>query len=554
MGDQQEKLKQPEFKVREESTVTLSVEPEPGSEASTEQKSLPAPVSAQPPKEQASKSESPEQDAKEWPPADDLPERPKFKLNSRPVSGGLLRHRLLVGGCLLFSMSFMALSVLDFSPLVKTTGQVNTSMQFVPDKDTAELPLNTEYVDTQWVNGKYEPQDDAFRRIREDRWNSESKYGFANRQGKIIIPPTFNEVYQFQDGRAAFRNEAGRWGFIDESGKVVIKPVYLQVMDSFHNGVAVVQETDGNVAMIDNIGNVITRTGRASLTRIANLYQGFGDNSSIVLWYNHKGQTVDLSEYDHVERLAVEPLTESSWSNALPRRPKNSPLLGEEFIRTTKKGKFGLLDGEGRLIVKPIFDNIGPMSNGVAPFKKGDILGFFNRNGKIVCQTDLESLTSYDDLMAGTDSGGQWHVIDKSGKRINLKIDGVIDRPDGKWLCDGLGAVIQGDKVGFVNSKGQMVIPPKFNFALPFGDGFAPVWDGEYWHFIDKSGNIANLPSFSKISPFFNGVADVTVPGPLYNIVNASWLKYMKENMDSVRENFTRRESPFSGQRRYYGY
>src|SRR5581483_3484768 len=87
----------------------------------------------------------------------------------------------------------------------------------------------------------------------------------------------------------------------------------------------------------------------------------------------------------------------------------------EEYLRTTKKGKFGLLDGDGNLIAEPIYDNLGPMVNGYAPVKMGDKIGFIDKKGKLVLETDLESITAFGDLMAGHDLHGQWHVIDRRG-------------------------------------------------------------------------------------------------------------------------------------------
>lgn len=547
MGDQQDKLKQPEFKVREESTVTLSVDSEPD-----------CPLAVEPELHEPGFSSNINRE----------PERPKFKLSSGSIGGGLLRHRLIVSGCLLFSISFMAFGVLDFSPLVKTRGQVDTSMKFTAYGEPAELPLNTEYIDNQWVNGRYEPEDSELRRIREDSWNSDSKFGFADRQGKIVIPPQFTEVQQFRDGLAAVRVDS-KWGFIDQTGKMVIKPTFTYAHDSFHNGIAVVQDADGNSMLIDRTGNVIVRTGSGSLTRMGNLWQGWrsspvseigkvGYNPAHALWFNRKGQTVDLSEYEHVERIVVDSRY-NRWGNVVGTNIANKGSDEEEYIRTTKNGKFGLLDADGNLISKPIFDDIGPMVDGYAAFVRDDKfgfpkIGFLNKAGKTVLETDFSTSTAFNDLIAGRDSSGsKWQVIDKNGHPVDIKIDGIIDGPGDRWMSDGLGAVIQGDKVGFINTKGQMVIPPQFDFALPFHDGFAPVWDGNFWHFIDKTGKLADLPNFIKVGTFANGIAEATVPGPLNSIIDAAMLRNNKEHMDSVRRQFRDSREGLSKYRRGYG-
>jgi hypothetical protein len=54
-------------------------------------------------------------------------------------------------------------------------------------------------------------------------------YGFYDRNGKVIIPPQFDDVSNFKNGFAIFRigdENTGRLGFIDRTGKIVVNPVF----------------------------------------------------------------------------------------------------------------------------------------------------------------------------------------------------------------------------------------------------------------------------------------------------------------------------------------
>jgi len=44
------------------------------------------------------------------------------------------------------------------------------------------------------------------------------KWGFINRNQVLVIPPKFDEVKEFKDGRAAAKVN-GRWGFINKQGQ-----------------------------------------------------------------------------------------------------------------------------------------------------------------------------------------------------------------------------------------------------------------------------------------------------------------------------------------------
>lgn len=79
------------------------------------------------------------------------------------------------------------------------------------------------------------------------------KYGFASLSG-VVIPPTFDFVYPFSDGRAVYvsgcsfqRDDSGEhteivggtYGYIDQRGRVLRSAIYTSAT-SFENGIATV--------------------------------------------------------------------------------------------------------------------------------------------------------------------------------------------------------------------------------------------------------------------------------------------------------------------------
>jgi hypothetical protein len=78
---------------------------------------------------------------------------------------------------------------------------------------------------------------------------------------------------------------------------------------------------------------------------------------------------------------------------------------------------------------------------------------------------------------------------------------------------------------GYLNSRGNVVIEPKFPFAAArFSEGVANVsicTDGGFlWGFIDKSGKFAIPPSFEDAKPFREGMAGIKVHGK-WGFINA---------------------------------
>jgi hypothetical protein len=80
------------------------------------------------------------------------------------------------------------------------------------------------------------------------------KQGYVNKDGKVIIPLTFDEGMNFSEDRAAVRKE-GKWGFIDTAGKEITKIQYTEVY-SFSEGKAVVAVGE-SFGFIDTAGALV---------------------------------------------------------------------------------------------------------------------------------------------------------------------------------------------------------------------------------------------------------------------------------------------------------
>ncbi|MGI8668955.1 MAG: WG repeat-containing protein [Aridibacter sp.] len=64
-------------------------------------------------------------------------------------------------------------------------------------------------------------------------------------------------------------------------------------------------------------------------------------------------------------------------------------------------------------------------------------------------------------------------------------------------------------KWGFINKNGEIVIKPRFGWALSFSEGLALVQVGEFWGYIDRLGKIVIEPKFEEASDFEEGYAVV---------------------------------------------
>lgn len=112
-------------------------------------------------------------------------------------------------------------------------------------------------------------------------------------------------------------------------------------------------------------------------------------------------------------------------------------------------------------------------------------------------------------------------AIDKKGNKL-FNVFNFDNGPD--YIQDGLFRIVKDDKIGFANTKGEVVIEPQFECVFPFSEGLAAFcegchreMDGEYsywtggkWGFIDKKGEVAIKPEYDVVfQTFVNGKAYV---------------------------------------------
>lgn len=184
---------------------------------------------------------------------------------------------------------------------------------------------------------------------------------------------------------------------------------------------------------------------------------------------------------------------------------------------------WGFIDKTGKLVVAPQFLEAGSFVDGLAPVRLPD-------SGKLV-----DSL--------GSDKSRHWGYIDKSG---NFTIAPTFEEADA--FSDGLAAVASGGKYGFIDSTGKWSIEPKFDLACRFSDGRAAVMtslqtgflsistrddmyraDGGVWGYIDKKGEPVIPSTLEACGAFGKGLAPASVGKNQGSIRPDKW-GYMDEN------------------------
>lgn len=87
------------------------------------------------------------------------------------------------------------------------------------------------------------------------RFKQNNKYGFCDRNGRVVIPAIYEQTAQFHKSGYAQIIENGKYGLINQNGEVVVPTIYDRV--GFFEGKAAIVKKDGKYGLVDRSGNVV---------------------------------------------------------------------------------------------------------------------------------------------------------------------------------------------------------------------------------------------------------------------------------------------------------
>lgn len=180
------------------------------------------------------------------------------------------------------------------------------------------------------------------------------------------------------------------------------------------------------------------------------------------------------------------------------------------------QGKWCYINSKAEIVIKTDYDEIYDFNSGIAEVVKNKKLGFINTNGDLITdiQFDFDNLTFYhrDDNYLFVKKNGIASLLNKNGQEIiteknNFSFIGFFSQTSENeyfsfFYNDDLCAVQRDNKWGFVNLKGELVIPCEYDSYRPFFKGISPVSKNGKWGLIDKNNKILIPFMFDDISNY----------------------------------------------------
>lgn len=154
---------------------------------------------------------------------------------------------------------------------------------------------------------------------------------------------------------------------------------------------------------------------------------------------------------------------------------------------------WGYMDETGQVVVEPAYHFADVFSEGFARMKLGEKWGYVDTNGKVIAEPQYERARRFADGLAAVRVNRKFGYINASGEMV---IEPQFSKM-AQGFSHGLAAVPDSTKkFGYLNRAGKVVIPHKFTDAHEFSEGLAAVAEGDKWGFIDTTGSWVLGPQY----------------------------------------------------------
>lgn len=293
----------------------------------------------------------------------------------------------------------------------------------------------------------------------------------------------------------------GSWGYMNPQGDTVIPLKFASATPFAKNGLAMVQEEEKGP-----YGFINTKGKYAIKPQYAQAYPFSDEGVAIVVkeggvptLINSSGKKVRVMK----DVYKIEPFFEGLAAFSIRKKRDN-------YFEVW----WGYMDTKGEVVIEPQFRGAYPFSEGLANVLIEGGEAYINTSGEKVFELKPEEEEG--ERMAGSNfHDGMARVFLRQQELYGfLNRKGEIAVPTKfqyvGFFNEGLAAVVENNLFGYIDKEGNYVIQPRFTGAGMFVDGLALVRnENDRWGFIDREGNWVIPAYYEAGTDFHNGVAAV---------------------------------------------
>jgi len=342
--------------------------------------------------------------------------------------------------------------------------------------------------------------------------NKNGKWGYADSTcNKVIIPCTYDLTYPFINGIARVvlmeRDDTvkEKYGLIDTLGKLIVPCIYEDIAP-FDRGTTIVKK-EGKYELIDYVGNTLTHRSYDEIKKFNKIFP------VAVVSLNEKygcinllGKEIIPCKYSGVTNFERDSMVIVTQMEGYKKREAfykydgtaittfkyedTSPFFGEYTIVRDTTGRYGFIDTSGKEKMLPEGYDIMLLSDGMANLYKKNKFGYISDQGEIAFLKNyrpVEARQYASGLVGYTDGekGEKWGFYDKKGKLVIPFIYDNITDFEGDFCV-----VVKGRECGLINKKNEVIIPFEFDNIDYISDSLIFVKKGDKWGITDISGKL----------------------------------------------------------------
>jgi hypothetical protein len=437
------------------------------------------------------------------------------------------------------------------------------------------------------------------------------KFGLFDSTGHQLLPFNYEQPFDFQEDRTLLV-ENGKYGFADLQGQIIVKPQYVK-MEPFKNGKTYVSscyhsfwfDKKGHYILENQqlytdfceSGQLGIKTKTHKIVLPLAVYDQFHilDNRYAMFRQNNKGALYDMQNEKLMVPLdslfiyylaskdaqtVVFPIYKNRLYGFLngqgnliapceyelpySHRRLDKPILEESDLKMQKEGafemillqkdkKYGALDAKtGKIMISFSYDKPFRFINGKALVHKKDKIGIIDCSENILlpiqytfAEDDQDSLTFREGL-AALCKGQKVGFMDSTYQEV-IPFEYQRTTFKNTFFSDGLAAVVQRDKYsqdkfGFINRQNQLIVPFTYVAVHPFEGGRARVYAEGKTQFMDTTGKPITDWIVGGATAFKHQVSIVTVFGNIQHLIN---LKGERISEDYAGMDYWNNDSPY---------
>lgn len=181
--------------------------------------------------------------------------------------------------------------------------------------------------------------------------------------------------------------------------------------------------------------------------------------------------------------------------------------LSEGRAGVRRGARWSLLNAQGQSVGGERFDWVGLFQEGMAAARRGSKWGYLNREGQWAIAPFYSDARPFRQGVAAVQVGGTPNVVSKTDQlpglpelygKLAKKIDFQVPASSGgKWAL--------------INAKDQYLVPPKYEAIREASQDLLLFCDQGAWGYLNLKGEVVIPAQYLKASPFCEGVASVTL-------------------------------------------